>query len=63
MVNRANEKLGITKFIAHCDSENIASSSVMEKLGMVKVDEYGGRYNKQSPEERRECLYEMVLKS
>lgn len=63
LVNRANEKLGITKFIAHCDSENIASSSVMEKLGMVKVDEYGGRFNKQSPEERRECLYEMVLKS
>jgi hypothetical protein len=33
----------------------------MEKIGMRKTDEYGGRHNRQSPEERRECLYEMRI--
>lgn len=60
LVEYATKSLGITRFIAHCDSENISSRTVMEKLGMVKRDEYGGRYNKQSTEERRECLYEMI---
>ncbi|MBR6344104.1 MAG: GNAT family N-acetyltransferase [Lachnospiraceae bacterium] len=49
--------LGVRHFIAHCDSENIASKRVMEKLGFVLKDEYGGRKNKQSDEDRRECLY------
>ncbi|MCQ2504423.1 MAG: GNAT family N-acetyltransferase [Saccharofermentans sp.] len=59
IIKHAREKLGIKTFIAHCDSENVASYKVMEKIGMTKIDEYGGRYNKQSPEERRECLYEL----
>lgn len=54
--------LGIHHFIAHCDSENIASSRVMEKLGMKKTDCYGGRKNKSSDEERMECLYELKVK-
>ena len=49
--------IGIKHFIAHCDSENAASKRVMEKLGFVLMDEYGGRKNKQSDEDRRECLY------
>lgn len=61
LVKFAVELQRIKKFIAHCDSENMASRSVMEKLGMTKIDEYGGRYNKQSTEERRECLYEMIV--
>lgn len=59
LIEYATKAYGINRFIAHCDSENIASRAVMEKIGMIKVDEYGGRYNKQSTEERRECLYEL----
>ncbi len=55
--------IGIKHFIAHCDSENIASKRVMEKLGFALKDEYGGRKNKQSDEERRECLYEYDAKA
>lgn len=53
----AADELGIRRFCAHCDSENAASRRVMEKLGMKLAGEYGGRHNKLSPEERRECLY------
>ncbi len=53
----AADELGIKRFCAHCDSENTASRRVMEKLGMRLAGEYGGRRNKLSPEERRECLY------
>ena len=28
----------------------------------ISEDEYGGRKNKQSDEERRECLYELTVK-
>lgn len=52
--------LSVKKFIAHCDSENIASWKTMEKLGMKRVSCTGGRYNKIAPtEERKEFLYEM----
>lgn len=51
--------LGIHHFIAHCDSENIASYKVMEKLGMVRTGCSGGRKNKSSDEERNEYLYEL----
>lgn len=53
----AVHRLGLRHFTAHCDSENAASRRVMEKLGMAFMDEYGGRKNKQSTEERSECLY------
>ena len=51
--------LGIHHFIAHCDSENVASYKVMEKLGMVQTGCSGGRKNKSSDEERNEYLYEL----
>ena len=57
----AADELGIRRFIAHCDAENAASRRVMEKLGMRLADEYGGRRNKLSPEERRECLYVLEM--
>ena len=47
----------IKKFIAHCDSENIGSYRVMEKLGMKLVSKTKGRRNKGSDEEREELLY------
>lgn len=56
----AERNLSVKKFIAHCDSENIASWKTMEKLGMKRVSCTGGRYNKIAPtEERKEFLYEM----
>lgn len=56
----AKETISISRFIAHCDSENIASWKTMEKLEMKRVSCTGGRFNKLNPtEERNEFLYEM----
>lgn len=55
--------LNVHHFIAHCDSENIASYKVMEKIGMVRTKCYGGRRNKSSDEERNECLYELDIEN
>lgn len=52
---------GTTHFIAHCDTENIASYKVMEKLGMVRTDEYGGRRNKCASHYSFEYKYELIL--
>lgn len=54
-------KLGLKRLIAHCDSENVGSFKVMEKLGMCFVSCSGGRKNKASGEERKEYLYELAL--
>lgn len=40
------DNMKTTHFIAHCDTENVASYRVMEKLGMVKTGKWGGRRNK-----------------
>lgn len=53
--------LSVHHFIAHCDSENIASYTVMEKLGMVRVQCSEGRKNKSSDELRKEYMYELNL--
>lgn len=55
----AKEQIGITHFVAHCDSENTASENVMKKIGMTKVSCHGGRKNKNSDEERQEYMYEI----
>lgn len=55
------QTMGLTRFIAHCDSENEPSKRVMEKLGMRLVEIHGGRYNRSSDEERQECLYELSV--
>lgn len=59
MVKKCLKDMNIRKFIAHCDSENISSRRVMEKLGMYLVEQYGGRRNRASDEMREECRYEM----
>lgn len=41
----------ISHFLAHCDTENIASYKVMEKLGMNKTGEWGGRRNRFASED------------
>ena len=50
---------GAVRFIAHCDSCNLASRRVMEKLGMSLRGITGGRKNRSSDEMREECLYEV----
>ena len=57
----ATNELGLKCVQAHCDSENIASSKVMEKLGMKRISCEGGRKNKSSDEERYEFLYELKV--
>lgn len=59
LIGFAKQKLGLTHFIANCDVENVGSYRVMEKLGMVRTGEYGGRKNKSSDDERREYRYEL----
>ena len=61
MIDRASDELGIKHFRAHCDTENIPSRRVMEKLGMTLREEHGGRKNRLSDEERREYLFELIL--
>ncbi|RKI83007.1 N-acetyltransferase [bacterium 1xD42-87] len=59
LVSYFKEYMGTTHFIAHCDTENVASYKVMEKLGMTKTGEYGGRRNRAVLEDSFECQYEM----
>ncbi len=53
------KEIGIYKFIAVCDTENIGSYRVMEKLGMKRVCIRDGRKNRVSEEFSREYQYEM----
>lgn len=59
IINFAIQELKVTKFIAHCDSENIGSYKVMEKLGMTLVNKKRGRRNKLSDEDREELMYSL----
>lgn len=52
---------GMNHFVAHCDSENIASQKVMAKLHFSFIEEYGGRKNRVSDEERLEKKFELNL--
>ncbi len=62
LIQWTNKTFGVTRFIAHCDSENIASWTTMENLGMKRVCQTGGRRNKLAPEEEREeFTYELEL--
>ena len=53
----AVQRLGATRFVAHCDAENAASQAVMRKLGMTLADDTGTRKNRGSDELRRELTY------
>ena len=52
---------GHRRFIAHCDTENVASYKVMEKLGMTRTGMSGGRKNRAAAEESFEYQYELEL--
>lgn len=62
LIEYFRKSMGLDRFIAHCDSENTASKRVMEKLGMRYVETHGGRYNRLTEGERRECLYEIIFR-
>ncbi len=60
LIKYAGEKLNIKHFVVHCDFANEPSRKVMERLGMVKVSESDGRFNRSAPdEERKEFKYEL----
>lgn len=61
IMNFAIYELKVRKFIAHCDSENISSYKVMEKLGMVLTSKTKGRRNKSSDEDREELMYSLEI--
>ena len=61
LINYIKTQTKISHFLAHCDTENIASYKVMEKLGMNKTGEWGGRRNKSASEDSLEYQYEMYL--
>jgi len=62
LMEYAGQHMGIYHFIAHCDSENLASERVMLKLGFKFVHELGGRKNRASDDERMEKRYELHMK-
>ncbi|MCM1258284.1 MAG: GNAT family N-acetyltransferase [Roseburia sp.] len=55
------DHMGTTHFIAHCDTKNTASYRVMEKLGMVRTGEWGGRRNRSASKDSFEYRYELVV--
>lgn len=59
LIKHFHTAYGIDHFIAHCDSENIASQRVMAKLNFSFVEEYSGRKNRASDEERIEKKFEL----
>ncbi len=61
LVKHFSEKMAVTHFIAHSDTVNVASYKVMEKLGMVRTGEWGGRKNRSASQESFEYQYELVL--
>jgi len=52
---------GIRRFFAMCDSENVASWRLMERLGMRRTPQTGKRKNRSSEEERLEIIYEIYV--
>lgn len=53
--------LKVTKLIAHCDSRNIGSSRIMEKIGLTLERDDGIRYNKGAAAPSKEFLYSLIL--
>lgn len=55
------DNMETTHFIAHCDTENVASYKVMEKLGMARTGKWGGRRNKSALRDTFEYQYELII--
>ena len=61
LLSFAKTKLHLQRVIAHCDSRNVASTKVMEKIGMVLVDDQRIRKYKKREETARELTYLIEL--
>lgn len=61
IINFAIQELKVRKFIAHCDSENVSSYRVMEKLGMTLANITKGRKNRYSNEDREDLMYSLDI--
>ena len=59
LLDFCKKELNIHKFTAVCDTENIGSYRIMEKLGMKRVCERDGRKNRAATEVSKEYQYEM----
>jgi len=59
----AFNELLVQKVIAHCDSRNISSEKVMQKIGMTLIDHTGTRYYPKNNVTSGEYLYEIRKKS
>ena len=59
LIEFCKKELNIHKFTAVCDTENVGSYRVMEKLGMKRVCVRDGRKNRASEELSKEYQYEM----
>lgn len=59
VIDYSKTQMKVSHFIAHCDTENIASYKLMEKLGMNRTGEWGGRRNKSASEDSSEYQYEI----
>jgi RimJ/RimL family protein N-acetyltransferase len=61
MMDHFAHNFGVKHFTAHCDTMNKPSYSLMEKLGMKRTGEYGGRRNRFAQNDTSEYLYELFL--
>ncbi len=61
MIDFGTQELKIRRFIAHCDSDNVNSYKVMEKLGMSLESKTRGRKNKLSEEDREDLMYSLEI--
>lgn len=61
LIDYCAEHLGIRHFTAHCDSANIPSQKIMEKLGFTSTDIHGKRKNRTAETESAEYSYELML--
>ena len=57
----ALKELKLTELVAHCDSENIASARVMEKLGLTLEDDTQKRRNKCADRDSIEYKYSLRI--
>ncbi|MDE7340386.1 MAG: GNAT family N-acetyltransferase [Lachnospiraceae bacterium] len=59
LIDYVKSEIKVNHFLAHCDTENTASYKVMEKLGMSRTGEWGGRRNKSAVKDSSEYQYEL----
>ena len=59
LIDYVDTEMKVSHFLAHCDTENAASFKVMEKLGMKRTGEWGGRRNRSASEDSLEYQYEL----